>query len=90
MWIYFFIKDVRFIMAKMADKRPKLFIAFCLCCKRKDFKEKVLSVKRHEKDIEVINEIEDLASGKLLLILDLDQIKYKYVNWKFFSSRWEF
>ena len=55
MWIFFFLKDVRFTMAKMADKRPKLFLAFCLCCKRKNFKTEILRVKREEQDIEVIN-----------------------------------
>ena len=55
LWVFFFLKDVRFAFAKIAEKKPKLFLVFCLCCRKKHFNLGVMRVKREEQDIEVIN-----------------------------------
>ncbi len=66
LWLYFFCKDLRNMMAL---KMPKLFVFFCICCRKKNLPKEQKAVRKSERDTAMVNVIEDLESGKQLPLM---------------------
>ncbi len=87
LWVYYFFKDVRLLMAK---KMVKMFRLCCLCCRFKQLEQSRLTILKSEQDAEIVNEIENLETGGFTLIIDFGLVKDKYIWERKFPDKWEF